>query len=176
MFSMDNNRLSNLLAALSLSIADSLESIAESSAYSATTMSALITIDAHPGDTIDTLSRVLKLSPSGMSRLISRLKKESLVESLRGEDARAVHLYTTAKGQEKAQNFLAHRQTILQNTLKSLSQSEQSQLLGCLEKMLIGLPENQDHARNICRFCDESICHQEGCPVEQGVNISAYKL
>lgn len=173
---MNNNRLSNLLAALSLSIADSLENIAESSAYGATTMSALITIDAHPGDTIDTLSRVLNLSPSGMSRAISRLKKEGLVESQRGEDGRAVNLFATAKGQEKAQDFLARRQNSLQSILKSLSQSEQSQLLGCLEKMLIGLPENMDHARNICRFCDESICHQEGCPVEQGANISSYKL
>ena len=165
---MENNRLSNLLAALSLSITDRLESIAESSADSATTMSALITIDAHPGDTIDTLSRVLNLSPSGMSRVITRLKKEGLVESRRGEDGRAVNLFATAKGQEKSQEFLARRQVILQGTLESLSLSERSQLLGCLEKILFSLPNDMDHARNICRFCDEFVCHQEGCPIEQG--------
>ena len=163
---MENNRLSNLLAALSLSIVDRLESTAESSAYSATTMSALISIDAHPGDTIDALSRVLNLSQSGMSRVITRLKKEGLVESRRGEDGRAVNLFATAEGQAKSQEFLARRQAILQGTLESLSQSEQSQLQGFLEKILFGLPKDMNHARNICRFCDESVCHLEGCPVE----------
>ncbi|MEM8831081.1 MAG: MarR family winged helix-turn-helix transcriptional regulator [Cyanobacteria bacterium P01_G01_bin.19] len=172
---MDNYRLSNLLAALSSSIADSLANTAEFSAHSTTTMSALITIDAHPGDTIDKLSRVLKLSPSGMSRAISRLKKDGLVETQKGVDGRTVNLLATAQGKQKVQEFLTLRHTILQSILESLSQSEQSQLLGCLEKILFCLPNDVEHARNICRFCDESICHQEGCPVKRGVTNSQFE-
>jgi MarR family transcriptional regulator, negative regulator of the multidrug operon emrRAB len=166
---MDTSRLSNLLGALALAISDALEDAAERTTHSATTMSALVSIDAHPGDTVDTLSRVLRLSPSGMSRAVDRLEQEGLVERRRGTDGRAVVLFSTDQGKQKVQEFLSHRQTILNPMLEDLSETEQMQLLGALTKMLSDLPNNQEHARNICRLCNETICHIEGCPVHQGL-------
>jgi DNA-binding MarR family transcriptional regulator len=166
---MNTLRLSNLLGALALTISDALENAAEHTTHSVTTMSALVSIDAHPGDTIDTLSRILRLSPSGMSRAVDRLEQEGLVERRRGTDGRAVVLFSTEQGKQKTQEFLSRRRAILNPLLEHLSEVEQAQLLEALTKIISTLPSGQDHARNICRLCDETTCHVEGCPVHQGL-------
>lgn len=164
---MNTSRLSNLLGALALKISDALEDTVKRNAYTATTMSALISIDAHPGDTIDTLSKVLRLSPSGMSRAIARLEQQGLVERHRGKDGRAVFLFSTNRGRKEVQKFLFHRHEIIKPIVENLSETEQTTLLNALEKMLSTIPLDREDARNICRFCDETICHTKGCPVDR---------
>jgi MarR family transcriptional regulator, negative regulator of the multidrug operon emrRAB len=165
---MNTSRLSNLLGALALTLADSLIVQAERTSHSSATMSALISIDAHPGETIDALSRVLHLSPSGTSRVIDRLEQEYLVERRRGIDGRTIILFSTLQGKLQVQEFLSNRQSVLKPTLDALSPTEQLQLLQLLEKMLSSLPHNVEQARNICRLCDETTCLIEGCPVHHG--------
>jgi MarR family transcriptional regulator, negative regulator of the multidrug operon emrRAB len=165
---MNTSRLSNLLGALALALADSLVTQAEKTIPSSKSMSALISIDAHPGETIDALSRVLKLSPSRTSRVIDRLEQDNWVERHRGKDGRAVILFSTPQGKQQVQEFLLNRYSILQPSLDTLSEAEQLQLLHLLEKMLSNLPQNPEQARNICRLCDEATCHIEECPVHHG--------
>jgi hypothetical protein len=78
-------------------------------------------------------------------------------------------LFSTKQGKQQAQDFLARRQAMVSPLFETLSKTEQIQLLNALEKMLFGLPQDQQQARAICHLCDGSVCHLEGCPVHQAL-------
>ncbi len=115
------------------------------------------------------MSRVLCLSQSATSRVVDRLELDGLIERRRGADGRTVLLFPTDKGKQQIREILSHRQATLESILSILSTKQQTQLLALLEKILANLPHDQEQARNICRFCDEVVCHRDGCPVGRAV-------
>jgi MarR family transcriptional regulator, negative regulator of the multidrug operon emrRAB len=75
------SRDANLLAALALGIADRIRETIEAGAeHGAMASAALNTVGFFPGESIDALSKTLKLSHSGTVRLVDRLAEEGLVE------------------------------------------------------------------------------------------------
>ncbi|MBW4636181.1 MAG: MarR family transcriptional regulator [Iphinoe sp. HA4291-MV1] len=168
---MTNVRTLNILGAFALSVADDLQgAVVQANDYNTSASAALITLNAHPGETIDLLSKVLELSHSGTVRLVDRLESDGLVERRRGSDGRSAALFVTAKGEQQVRDMLTRREEALREILGALSVQEQTQLTILLEKLLSGLTRSCEHARNICRFCDESVCSNTGnCPVARAV-------
>ncbi|WP_215607638.1 MarR family winged helix-turn-helix transcriptional regulator [Leptothoe spongobia] len=118
----NNDYLANLLGAFATTVSTRIEDeIAELGGRNLNHEAALVAICNHPNDSIDVLSKVLGISHSGAVRLINTLEKEELVERHRSEDdARAVVLRVTAKGQKRADNVLHAREQITSQMLNSL--------------------------------------------------------
>jgi hypothetical protein len=73
------SRLENLAAAFALALTDDLQAAIENtSAMTGGASAALTTMLAYPGESLDALRRVLRLTPSGAGRLIDRLVEASL--------------------------------------------------------------------------------------------------
>ena len=81
---MDDERTSNLLGALALSVMDAFNTVVAASAGSGgETPAALVTLGADPGVSINQLRQILNLSHPGTVRLIDRLEKEGHLLVLR---------------------------------------------------------------------------------------------
>ncbi len=164
---MADLRTANLLGAFTLAIADELRRVTEEgAAHGAAAPAALVMIGTYPGQTIEALSHTLQLSHSGTVRLVDRLVADGLVERQQGLDGRTVALFLTAAGEQSMQVVLAKRRQILEETLQTLSLTEQEQLTMLIEKLLVGFTRDRAHADTICRLCHEAVCPAESCPVE----------
>ncbi|MCG8349814.1 MAG: MarR family transcriptional regulator [Chloroflexales bacterium] len=164
---MDTTRTSNLLGALALALADEVQQVtAQDTGHGATAPAALVSIGTYPGQTIDQLSGVLRLSHSGTVRLVDRLARDGLVERRAGTDGRTVALYLTTTGERAMHTLLAGRQHVLERALQGLTEAEQTQFTVLLEKALTNIVTSRSHADYICRLCDETVCPEAQCPVE----------
>jgi MarR family transcriptional regulator, negative regulator of the multidrug operon emrRAB len=165
---MDDERTSNLLGALALSVMDAFNTVVAASAGSGgETPAALVTLGADPGVSINQLRQILNLSHPGTVRLIDRLEKEGLVERRSGADGRTLALFLTDAGSERRKAILSERQQQLQIAINSLTPNERQQLTALLEKMLAAMTTNELQAFTICRLCEEEVCPGDRCPVEQ---------
>lgn len=165
---MANERTLNLLGALALGLTDSLNiAVAANAGYGGETPAALVTLGAEPGISINTLRQILNLSHPGTVRLIDRLEKDGLVERRAGADGRTLALFLTEAGQQRRLAILAQRQQHLHLALDCLSSTEQKQLTKLLEKMLAAMTIDELRAYMLCRLCEEEVCPQDRCPVEQ---------
>lgn len=165
---MANERTLNLLGALALGLTDSLNTAVTANAgYGGETPAALVTLGAEPGISINTLRQILNLSHPGTVRLIDRLEKDGLVERRAGADGRTLALFLTEAGQQRRLAILAQRQQQLHLALDCLSSAEQKQLTKLLEKMLAAMTTDELRAYMLCRLCEEEVCPQDRCPVEQ---------
>jgi MarR family transcriptional regulator, negative regulator of the multidrug operon emrRAB len=161
-------RLTNLAAAFALAATDDmLATIEASSAMIAGAPAALTTILAFPGGSLDTLRKILRLTPSGAGRLIDRLVAADLVERRAGgSDQRFIALYVTRQGRGVAERILASRRSALHQPLSALSAQEQAALESLLDKMLYAMTPGRERCDHICRLCEISACPQDVCPVE----------
>lgn len=161
----------NLLGAFATTISTRIEQgIAELGGRGLNHEAALVAILNHPNDSIDILSKVLKLTHSGAVRLINTLEKEQLVERHKKEgDARAVVLKVTAKGQQRANEVLKAREYVIEQVLNTLTTTQKDALTPILEAALSALTNGQEEARRICKMCNEQVCRTQGCPVEEGI-------
>ncbi len=163
--------ITNLLGAVATTIATRIEQgIDKLGGHSLTHESALVAISQHPNESIDTLSKVLGLTHSGAVRLINTLEKEELVKRVRSkQDARAVVLSVTGKGDKRAKSVLQAREQATKQVLDGLSLEQIQALEPILEAALLGATNSQKDARRICRLCNEQVCRPQGCPVESAV-------
>jgi MarR family transcriptional regulator, negative regulator of the multidrug operon emrRAB len=165
---MADERTVNLLGALALSIADALNSIVEVNAgYGGEAPAALVTLGADPGLSINALRQILDLSHPGTVRLIDRLEAQGLVERRSGVDGRTLSLFLTEAGYERRQAILLERRQQLQLAISSLTQNDRKQLTILLEKMLAAMTTSELRNFAICRLCEEEVCPDDRCPVEQ---------
>jgi DNA-binding MarR family transcriptional regulator len=165
------DRAGNLLGALSLSIsdrtADAVGEAAGQSESAAIALSALYHFLDEPS--VDTLRRVLGLTPSGTVRLVDRLEEAGYVARRPGRDGRSVSVALTAAGRRAGARVSAARGEVLDGALAVLSPSEREAFERALVRVLPGLIRGPGAVRWMCRLCDMTACgRDEGrCPVAQ---------
>jgi MarR family transcriptional repressor of emrRAB len=168
---MADDRLANLLGVTALAAADRLRSAAaEGVGHAGAAPAALVHLQAHPGGSIEALSRVLEISQPATVRLAARLEDEGLVERRPGRDRRTLALFVTEHGSATADRFLAERASALGALLDALSDSEQEQLAPLLERLVSALADDRPGALTACRLCDRQACTRNpGCPLQHTV-------
>jgi DNA-binding MarR family transcriptional regulator len=165
---MDDERTSNLLGALALSVVDDFNGVVEANTgYGGETPAALVTLGAEPGLSINQLRQILNLSHPGTVRLIDRLETEGLVQRRSGSDGRTLALFLTDAGAERRKTVLSERRHQLQFAIEALTPNEREQLTRLLEKMLTAMTTSKLRAFAICRLCEEEVCPGDRCPVEK---------
>lgn len=167
-------RLTNLLAAFALAATDDmLAAIEASSAMIPGSAAALTTIFAFPGGSLDTLRKILRLTPSGAGRLIDRLAAADLVQRrASSSDQRFIALYLTPRGRGVAKRVLAARRAALRRPLAALTAQERALLEPLLDKMLYAMTPGRERCDHICRLCEISACPQNICPVETAAVVN----
>lgn len=170
--SMKNDKyISNLIGAFATSVTSGIEQqISSLGGCSLNHESALVVIDNHPNETIDVLSKVLRLTHSGAVRLINTLEEQGLVERHRSvHDARSVVLCVTPDGSKRVKQILNNREIVTSKLLENFNDEQKQNLLDLLEIAMGGLTHEQSKARQICKLCDEGVCRKLGCPVENSI-------
>jgi MarR family transcriptional regulator, negative regulator of the multidrug operon emrRAB len=164
-----NNRTANLLGALALAITDEFYlAIRKRASGGPTEAAALVEIATWPNETIDSLSRTLRLSAAGTTRLVDRLVREGLVRrEISDADRRARRLSATEAGRARVAAILAARRDVLDRALSQLEPQERSSLELLLERMLTCMTSNRETCDHTCRLCDLDNCPPDICPVEQ---------
>jgi MarR family transcriptional regulator, negative regulator of the multidrug operon emrRAB len=171
-------RLTNLMAAFVLAATDDmLGAIEASSAMIPGSAAALTTILAFPGESLDTLRKILRLTPSGAGRLIDRLAAAGLVQRRAGSsDQRFIALHLTPRGRGLAKRVLVARRTALRLPLAALTAQERALLEPMLDKMLYAMTPGRERCDHICRLCEISACPQNICPVETAAVVHQPEL
>jgi DNA-binding MarR family transcriptional regulator len=164
------SRLENLMGAQALAVADRLTSGAASSIgpnLGRSECAALVTLLAHPAQTVGWLGQVLELTSSGVTRLVERLVAGGWVVRGAGLDGRSRRLELTPAGADGARAVLARRQAALGRMTRVLSAPEREQLEALLEKMVPELADDRPSALRLCRLCDRAACGSADreCPV-----------
>lgn len=167
---MASGRQANLVGAWTVSAACAIRAATEAAGNAAgASPAALLTVALFPGERIDSLRRVLGLSPSGAVRVVDQLVSGGLVERrASAKDAREALIHPTVRGSRVARRVLAARDAAVQQLLEPLSEQECAQLFSLLERLLVALPSDRDDARHICRLCDHPACEHSWCPVSAG--------
>ena len=146
----------NVLGALATAIADrSAEAVAAAAGQSlsaATALSALHHFLDRP--TIDSLRRVLGLTPSGAVRLVDRLESDGLVSRGPGDDKRSRSVTLTDAGRAAAERVSAARARVLAEVLQVLPAADQAVLHDLLSRLMAGVVRTKDGGAWICRLCD----------------------
>jgi MarR family transcriptional regulator, negative regulator of the multidrug operon emrRAB len=159
-------RTTNLLGALALGLSDEIINTAERQVtHGGFTPAALSLIGHEPGLSIDHLAHIIGRSHSGTVRIVDRLEADQLIARRPTSDGRTVALHLTVAGEKRRAKLLAERRTVLEGQLKRLSPHERAQLAILLEKLLIGIKRDTEHAYTICRLCEERVC--KPCPMER---------
>lgn len=168
------SRLENLLGAQALALADRLTSGSAGSAgprLGASERAALVTLLAHPGQTVGWLGQVLELTSSGVTRLVERLVTGGWLVRGAGLDGRSRRLELTPAGADAARAVLADREAALGRMTRVLSAPERERLEALLEKMVPELAVDRPSALRLCRLCDRAACGgaDRACPVPHPV-------
>jgi MarR family transcriptional regulator, negative regulator of the multidrug operon emrRAB len=159
----DRARVANLLGALSLEAARAMETVRDAVGQGGAAASALVTIGAYPGRTIEQLRAPLGLSQPGAVRLVDRLVAAGWVDRAGSRGRRGFQLRLTAAGEERVEALLARRRAELDRLLEPLSATEQAQLERLLEKLLGARTESRADLERLCRLCERPVC--ASCPV-----------
>ncbi|MEO1046347.1 MAG: MarR family transcriptional regulator [Pseudomonadota bacterium] len=159
-----NKMLENLIGAFALTVTDKVQqAIATRFDKAGETPAALTAIGAAPGLTIGDLQPVLRLSQPGTVRLVDRLVADGLAEKRRGEDARQVLLYLTAKGKRLRRSLLDLRHEAIAELAQGLDATQRETLTGLLDRMLRDYPTCAMDKYQACRLCDQDAC--KACPI-----------
>lgn len=162
---MEQNRTANLLGALALALADRIDSAAESAGLGRNAAAAVAVVGFYPGrESIEALSRVLRLSHSGTVRLVDRLVAVGLMT--RDREGRSVSLTLTPEGEAAKTKVLTARHAAVAEALGALSDREEAALTHLTERLLGAVTRAPEDADHICRLCDEDTCPADRCPVE----------
>src|SRR5437763_1364124 len=164
-------RQANLLGALALAVVDRLqEELLASDQRGLSSTAALIHVRLRPGQNIDFLARLLRISHPATVRIADRLEDEGLVERRPGRDARSRALVLTRAGERAAVAALKTRLDLVDDVLAPLTASERRQLEPLLAKLLAALVEDRWDTRHTCRLCDHATCDDPYCPVDRAVD------
>lgn len=177
----EHPRLSNLLAALALNLADDGQAALErATGLAGSATAALLALegfltDAHVGRLAD----VLGLTHSGAVRLVTQLEAAGLAERSPGSDRRRVVVRLTATGRRRALQARTARDAVLQDATSGLSEADAAALEPLLARLVEARVRSRLRAREQgttgpwwCRTCDVVACGRpEGhCPAQQAAN------
>lgn len=159
-------RTANLLGALSLAITDRLVTeLKGHSRQNDTSASALNVIGYAEGCSNGQLGAALQLSHSATVRLLDKLSEAGFVEVRPGLDKRAVSIYLTEAGRERARSVVQTRNLALSKLTDLLGPQQRAQLDDIAETLLRHITQGPLDAIHICRLCDERVCDSKQCPV-----------
>ena len=175
-----NARESNLLGALSLSLADRVREATERVAgHGGGGPAALVALQEFlGGGSMDDLHNVLGLTPSGAVRLVDRLADDGYVERRAGANGRSVALVLTPRGRRAAGRIRAARREAIEGVLATLPRADREALARITERLLQAVTAERLARRRdgespaggwLCRLCDFDACGRErgACPAEQ---------
>jgi DNA-binding MarR family transcriptional regulator len=170
-------RLENLLASLSLNLAEESRTALEHAAgVSGAAAPALLALDEFLGDAhVGRLADVLGLTHSGAVRLVSQMEAAGLAQRHPGADRRRVEVRLTEEGRRRAQDARRARDVVVRRATTGLTRDEASALEGLLDKLVSARVEARLERRRAgetgawwCRTCDFASCGRpEGrCPAQ----------
>jgi DNA-binding MarR family transcriptional regulator len=161
------DRLVNLLGATVLAATDRTQAaIAGAVALGGAAPAVLVHVAAYPGESVEALHRVLRISQPGTVQVVQRLVDRGLLERRPGRDRRTHALHVTTAGHEALGELLERRAQVLEALLGPLSGAEREQLTPLLEKVVSGLADDRPQALTVCRLCDrDACCREPGCPL-----------
>ena len=158
-------RVENLVGALSLAVADDLLRAAQDRVPLPAPAAAISLVGHAPGMSIEQLSRATGLSHPGAVRLVDRLVRGGLLDRGRSAiDGRAVALALTPAGEDLSRRILSSRRGVLSRALAGLGPADREAFGRIAETMLRAMIGGEDDAMEVCRLCDPSVC--DDCPVE----------
>ena len=165
---VDDGRLANLLGVTALAAHDRMRTAVEAElARGGAAPAALIHLHAHPGDSIEALRRVLRVSQPAAVRLVDGLVASGLLERRPGPDRRTLALHLTAAGERGAERLHARRAEALEELLGALAPAEREALRPLLERLVASLATDRAGALTTCRLCDREACTRTpGCPLQ----------
>jgi DNA-binding MarR family transcriptional regulator len=172
-----NLRLDNLLASLSLNLADAgQQALERASGLSGSATAALLALAEFLGGAhVGRLADVLGLTHSGAVRLVTQLERVGLAARLPGTDRRRVEVRLTTAGQELARKAREARDEVISSTTDCLTADERQSLEALLEKLISAQVAARVERRRAgengawwCRTCDFAVCgRDEGrCPAQ----------
>jgi DNA-binding MarR family transcriptional regulator len=170
-------RLENLLASLTLNLAEEGQTALEGAAgLTGSATAALLALEEFLGDAhVGRLAHVLGLTHSGAVRLVSLLEREGLAQRRSGADRRRVEVSLTAAGRRRAGRARAARDAIVQQATSGLTAGEAATLERLLAKLVEARVADRVERRGAgepaawwCRTCDFAACGRaEGrCPAQ----------
>ncbi|MHB1535002.1 MAG: MarR family winged helix-turn-helix transcriptional regulator [Acidimicrobiales bacterium] len=172
-----NPRLDNLLASLSLNLAEEAgRALERASGLTGAAAAALLALDeflggAHVGRVAD----VLGLTHSGAVRLVTQLERDGLAERRTGGDRRRVEVRLTTRGHRRARKARAARDKIIADATSALSVAETQTLEALLAKLVSARVARRLERRRAgetgawwCRTCDFAACDRPSgrCPAQ----------
>lgn len=164
---MVDDRLVNLLGVTALAASDRIRAAVETDlGHGGVAPAALVHLEAYPGESIESLRKVLRVSQPAAVRAVDRLAEDGLLERRPGRDRRTLALFLTARGRRAAQQIRAVRSASLRELLARLDDEERTRLLPLLEKLTSCLATDRLGALNVCRLCDRPSCLSGPCPLE----------
>jgi DNA-binding MarR family transcriptional regulator len=170
-------RLDNLLASLSLNLAEESQTALERAAgLTGSATVALLALEEILGDAhVGRIAAVLGLTHSGAVRLVSQLERERLAVRRSGADRRRVEVRLTPAGRRRAREAREARDAVVQQATGGLTTEEATLLEGLLAKLVEARVESRIERRKAgesgafwCRTCDFAACGRpEGhCPAQ----------
>jgi DNA-binding MarR family transcriptional regulator len=168
---VDDHRLANLLGVTALAAVDRLRPpVDEQAGHGGGAAGALVHLRAWPGESVESLRRVLGISQPATVRTVNRLEADGLLERRPGPDRRTVALVLTPAGRAAAERVLKARTTALEGFLAPLDDRERAQLLPLLERLAAAQAHDRAGAVRVCRLCDRRACYRgTPCPLHHTV-------
>ena len=171
-------RLENLVASLTLNLAEEARAALEEAAgLSGSAAVALVALEEFLGDAhVGRLAEVMGVTHSGAVRLVTQLEREGLAERRAGDDRRRVEVRLTALGRGRAAEARAARDAVVRRAVAGLTGTDADALEGLLDQLVSARVEARVEARRAgapggawwCRTCDFAACGRpEGrCPAQ----------
>jgi MarR family transcriptional regulator, negative regulator of the multidrug operon emrRAB len=173
------SRLSNLLGALSLAVADQIREATEQAAgVSDAGPAALVSLRESPSErTIEELRLLVGLTHSGGVRLVDRLSDLGYVTRRLRPPGRSVVVTLTPDGVAAADRIERARAEVLDRAIRSLSESEQDLLASTVSTVISDIARDRLARRAagrppqggaLCRMCDFTACGRDfgRCPAQ----------
>ncbi len=171
-------RLENLLASLSLNLAEESQAALERAAgLTGSATLALLALEEILGDAhVGRIAAVLGLTHSGAVRLVSQLERDGLAQRRSGADRRRVEVRLTPAGRRRAAEARKARDAVVRQATNGLTAEEATVLEGLLAKLVEARVASRVERRRAgesgpfwCRTCDFVACGRpEGrCPAQQ---------
>jgi len=172
-----NPRLHNLLASLSLNLAeDAQEALERASGLAGSATAALLALEEFLGGAhVGQLATVLGLTHSGGVRVVAQLEREGLATRHEGEDRRRVEVRLTAMGRRRARQARSARDDVIASATTGLSSEEARALELLLAKLVASRVASRVERRQTdptgawwCRTCDFGACGRPAgrCPAQ----------
>jgi DNA-binding MarR family transcriptional regulator len=166
-----DDRLANLLGVTVLAATDRVRAAIEDAlGFGGAAPAALVHLAAYPGESAESLHRVLGISQPGTAQIVERLVDQGLLERRPGRDRRTQALHVTPGGHRALRTLLERRSQMLTTLLAPLTEAERARLTPLLEKVVSGLADDRPHKLTTCRLCDRQACREgQGCPLDQTI-------